>query len=153
MSASAQRQMLPASAGHFDTVSERRTVSASLADKAARRRIRACPGVFAGLGAASPQVWAKARMACPDALTGSGATYQPIYAWLFSTNNRRMMSCFLARCVRRRCHIYLFSTFKFFRCRSLEELYPGLHTLLGNVETRMRGLRIPDRKPSQEFII
>lgn len=58
-----------------------------------------------------------------------------------------------AHCVGRRCHILLFSAFKFVRRRSLEEHNPELHTLLGNVETLLRGLRIPDRKPSQEFIL
>jgi len=29
----------------------------------------------------------------------SGATYEPRSAWLFSTRNRRVMSCSLARCV------------------------------------------------------
>jgi hypothetical protein len=34
--------------------------------------------------------------ACPDDFTGSGATYEPRSAWLFSTRNRWIKSCSLA---------------------------------------------------------
>ena len=52
-------------------------------------------------------------------------------------------------CVRWLCYIYLFSTLKFFKRRALEELYPGNHTLFGNVEALLGRLRIPDREPPQ----
>ncbi len=48
--------------------------------------------------------------------------------------------------------MYLFSTFKFFKWRSLEERYPGLHTLFGNVKALLGRLQISDRKPSQQLL-
>jgi hypothetical protein len=44
-----------------------------LADEATTRRICRLPRMFCGVGARIPKVWANARKACPDALTGSGA--------------------------------------------------------------------------------
>jgi hypothetical protein len=46
----------------------------------------------------------------------------------------------------------LFSALKFVGCWFLEERNPWLHHVFGNVETCLRKLRIPYRKPPHQFI-
>ena len=79
-----------------------------------------------------------------------------VHFWQITPVRERQSRCPTGAGVRRRygfLQFSLFSALKFVGCWSLEERNPRFHRLFGNMETLLRILRIPYRKPSHQLLL